>query len=372
MKEFKIMITIDARWINTSGIGTYLRNIIPGIIQSFPDCNFTLLGDIVELTKLEGVNIDRVNLICANSPMYSIQEQIDYILLIPKGTTLYFSTHYNIPLLYSGPMLVMVYDVFHLAMPDLVKGIHKRIYANFMFKAVRHKAKKIITISNFTKHELIKYTGKGRQTITPIHLGVDKEAFSVSKEEPLHKHSYVLYVGNIKPHKNLSALVNAFSNIASDVPHNLILVGKKEGFITGDNAVSIVAKKLGSRIQFTGYVSDQDLKNYYSYADALVFPSLYEGFGFPPLEAMAVRCPVLASNIGPMPEVCGDGALYCDPYDIDDIATKLTILLSNHELRLQLKNKGFSRVQKFTWDKCIQHTIDVIKDLLQHEDRSSL
>ncbi len=359
------MITIDARWLHTSGIGTYLQNVIPGIIKKFPERNFTLLGNLKELQLLDCTKSSRVTLIAANSPMYSIREQFDYLRLIPSGTKLYFATHYNIPLFYRRTMLVMVYDVFHLAMPSLVGGLHKRLYARFMFSAVRRKAKSILTISDFTKTELIKYTGKGKQSILPIHLAVDETWYTETKDKSNHPKPYILYVGNIKPHKNLNALVSAFSLISNNIPHDLILVGKKEGFITGDSDVANQAQSLKERMFFTGYVDDQSLRNYFSHAEAFVFPSLYEGFGLPPLEAMAVNCPVLVSNAGPMPEVCGDGALFCDPYDIGDIAEKLLKILTDSKLRYSLKQKGYEQVRKFSWDSCINETCKIIHEMIE-------
>ena len=358
------MITIDARWLCTSGIGTYLRHIIPGILKYFPDKQFTILGNERDLQRLDGAAESRVRLIPASSPMYSIREQLDYARLIPKETTLYFATHYNVPIFYRGKMLVTVYDLFHLAMPDMVGGLHKGVYARLMFNAVRRKASAIITISNFTKAELNRLTRPGEQPVIPIHLGVDNSWFSIPRSESPHHRPYILYVGNIKPHKNLGALVKAFGSISNRISHDLVLVGKKEGFITGDYIVAIEAQDLKGRVHFTGHVDDMQLRSYFSHADALVFPSLYEGFGLPPLEAMAANCPVLVSNVGPMPEICGDAALYCDPYRIDDIAGKLLTLLSDAQLRDSLRQRGLERARSFTWDRCVRETCDVMRALL--------
>lgn len=358
------MITIDARWLNASGIGTYLRNIIPGILENFPTQEFAILGEPSGISQLLGAGNANVRLINAASPMYSIREQLDYVRLIPKETTLYFATHYNVPLFYRGKMLVTVYDLFHLAMPDLVGGLHKQLYARLMFNAVRHKATAITTISNFSRLELIRFTGQGKQPIVPIYLGVTKDWFSIPQSGSPHRRPYIVYVGNIKPHKNLAALVRAFDSVADRIPHDLILVGKKEGFITGDSSVAIEAKGLEERVHFTGRVDDALLRRYFSYADALVFPSLYEGFGLPPLEAMAASCPILVSNAGPMPEICGDAALYCDPYRIDDIADKMLMLLNDAPLRDALRQRGLERARNFTWDRCIRETCNVMREVL--------
>ena len=360
------MITIDARWINTSGIGTYIKNVLPGIIYKFPQTKFSILGNIIDLRELFDFDESRVSYIQINSPMYSIHEQIEYVRLIPKETKLYFATHYNIPIFFNGKMLVTVYDLFHLAMPKLVGGMHKRLYARYMFNRVRKKADAIVTISNFSKSELIRFTGSGNQQIFPIHLGVDRSWFSIPESESPHSRPYILYVGNIKPHKNLVGLIKAYKKISKQIKHDLVLVGKKEGFITGDCNVELEANGLHDRVYFTGRVDDHSLKRYFSHADMFVFPSLYEGFGLPPLEAMASGCPVLASNAGPMPEICGDAVLYCDPYDISDIAEKMSTLLQDKKLAETLKKRGLNRASTFTWERCINETCEVISSLTQN------
>lgn len=362
------MITIDARWINTSGIGTYLRHIIPGIINQFSTHKITLLGRTDELKNELGPLAYRCELVDACAGMYSVREQLDYARIIPRETKIYFATHYNVPLFYSGRMLVTVYDLMHLAMPQFAPGFHKRFYAKLMFSAVRFKADSILTISEFTKHEMERLFGRFDQPITPIHLGVSDEWFSIPMLPSPHPRPYVLYVGNIKPHKNLKTLVKTFIAMASRVHHDLVLVGKKDGFITGDDEVAKLAQTLGGRIHFTGRVTDDQLHQYFRHAEILVFPSHYEGFGLPPLEAMAAGCPVVVSNAASLPEVCGDAAMYFNPYDVDDLSNKLDLVLANSELRDSLRQSGLARAKSFTWDRCVTKTCDVIQQML---DQSS-
>lgn len=357
------MITIDARWINTSGMGTYLRNTLPGVIAAFPDKQFCLLGDLSVLGTLKWTNRYHVRLVEAKAPMYSLAEQLELVRKIPKETSLFWATHYNIPLLYRGKMLVTVYDLFHLAMPDLVGGLIKRLYAKIMFNAVRRRATAILTISRFTKDEFIRFTGEVKQPIFPIHLGVAEDWFHIPSTDRPYQRKYILFVGNVKPHKNLSALVKAFGSIYDKIPHDLVIVGKKEGFITGDEVVANEAARLGSRVQFTGYVDDEKLRQYFVHAEALVFPSLYEGFGLPPLEAMAAGCPVLASTAASLPEICGDAAVYFDPYRPEDIAVKIIEVLSDEVLRETMQERGYAHARTFTWDKCVNQTCDVIRAL---------
>ena len=360
------MITIDVRFLESSGIGTYLRNLIPGLVARFPESTICLMGDPAKINKIEGlVSVPNVRVIPAFANMYSIQEQIDYLRLIPRATKLYFATHYNIPLLYQGKMLVTIYDLFHLAMPNMVGGIHKTLYAKWMFNAVRRKASSIITISEFTKNELLKLSGpQGDQIITPIHLGVNNRWFTIPKKSSPHPKPFILAVGNVKPHKNLVALIKAYSLIAPQFAHDLVLVGQKEGLITSDKVAQSLSVALGSRIHFTGKVDQEILEQYFAHAACLTFPSLYEGFGLPPLEAMAAHCPVISSNAGPMPEVCGDAVLYFDPHNPQQLAEKLQIVLSDDVMRNSLITRGQSHVKSFTWDRCINQTSQVIHALM--------
>jgi len=358
------MLTIDARWIRASGIGTYLRNTLPEVIAALPDEQFCLLGDKAVMAKLEGLGGSNVRLIEARSAMYSLSEQLEMATKIPKKTSLFWATHYNIPLVYRGKMLVTIYDLFHLALPDLVGGPHKRLYAKCMFNAVRRRANAIITISHFTKKELIRFTGRGKQEIFPIHLGVEDSWFNIKKSVNPHGKAYLLYVGNVKPHKNLSSLIKAFKSIVDKIPHDLVIVGKKEGFITGDRAAASVAASLSDRVYFTDYIEDEMLKQYFAHADAFVLASFYEGFGLPPLEAMAAGCPVIVANTASLPEVCEDAAIYCDPYSYEDIADKMVMVVNDSLLREALKRKGVEHARKFTWEKCVNETCKVIEKVL--------
>lgn len=363
------VVTIDARWINTSGMGTYLRNVLPGVISAFPSKKFYLLGDRVILSKLPWTNSANICLVDTVASMYSIAEQLELVRNIPDKTTIFWSTHYNVPLFYHGKMLVTVYDLFHLAKPELVGGWHKKIYAKLMFWMVRRRAVAILTISRFTMDEFVRFTGKPIQPIYPIHLGVADAWFHIPPSVSPYPKKFILFVGNVKPHKNLSSLVKAFGLICDKVPHDLVIAGKKEGFLTGDSDVANAAVGLGSRVHFTGYVDDETLQQYFAHADAMVFPSLYEGFGLPPLEAMAAGCPVLVSNSGPMPEICGDAALYCDPYSVGDMAAKLLTILNNEPLRATLRQRGLEHARTFTWDRCIVQTCDAIKGALAEQSR---
>ena len=358
------MISIDARWLSASGIGTYLHHVIPGLVQYFSRTKIVLLGDPKQISENAWGRAPNVEVRDLRAPMYSIEEQWKLARVIPRGARLHFATHYPIPLFYLGPLLVTVYDLFHLAMPAIVGGLHKRAYASYMFRAVRQKAAAIITISHFTKQEFIRLVGIGPQETHAIHLGVDEGWFRIPDRPSPHGRPYVVYVGNVKPHKNLPTLLEAFSRLQQRVPHDLVIIGKREGFITGERLPEPLLKSLGERVYFTGRVSDDVLRQYVRHADAMVFPSFYEGFGLPPLEAMAAGCPVITSNAAAIPEVCGEAAVYFDPHSVDELTAKLECLLGDANARQRYRVQGLAHAQRFTWGKCIESTSRVIEGLL--------
>jgi glycosyltransferase involved in cell wall biosynthesis len=363
------VITIDVRMLHASGVGTYLRNLVPLIVSAHSDTQFHLLGRAGEMSNYSWAHRENVSLINCQAPIYSLSEQLELIRAIPKSTVLFWAPHYNIPLLYRGKLLVTVHDVFHLAMPQYVGGLHRQLYAKTMFAILQAKADAILTNSEFTKRELLRLTGTQDQKVFTAYLGVDASWFHIRKGSRPHLTPFLLYVGNVKPHKNLVTLIQAFELIADEIPHDLLIVGKQEGFITGDDVVAAKAGSLGSRVRFTGYVDHCLLQQYFAHADALVFPSLYEGFGLPPLEAMACGCAVIISDVASLPEVFDDAALRCNPHSSEDIADKIQQLLHDIHLRKALRQRGLEHAKQFSWDRCAQETLAVIERILETSTR---
>jgi glycosyltransferase involved in cell wall biosynthesis len=246
-------------------------------------------------------------------------------------------------------------------MPEHTNGLRKQLYAKGMFAMLKRKADAILCVSNFTRDELIRFTGQGPQNIYLTYLGIDDSWFHIEKQQRPHPRPFLLFVGNVKPHKNLKTLLKAFELIKNQIPHDLLIVGQREGFITGDQLIGAKAVALGKRVQFTGYVEDKLLRQYFAHADVLVLPSLYEGFGLPPLEAMACGCPAVVASAAALPEICGGAALYCNPYSPRDIADKIRQLVNDPNLREDLRRKGVERAKQFTWNKCAEQTADVIE-----------
>jgi glycosyltransferase involved in cell wall biosynthesis len=357
-------LAIDARMLHFSGIGTYLRALLPRIIVRAPELTFHLIGDPEELRACSWAAAPNVAMIGCGAKVYSAGEQLQLWRSVPAQCGVLWSPHYNIPMLTGKRLVVTVHDLFHLAMLTELQGVHKRLYARLLFRAVARKAERVICVSEFTAGEMARLTGMERARMQVIHNGVEDSWSGVERVAPPEGRPYFLYVGNVKPHKNLARLVDSFAQVAGRVPQDLVIVGKRDGFITGDEAVGRRAESLGARVRFTGFVDDGELARYFAGADCLVFPSLYEGFGLPPLEAMACGCPVLASRAASLPEVCADAALYCDPYSVQDIADKLVLVASDRTLREDLARRGRARAGQFSWDLAAQQTLAVLREAL--------
>jgi glycosyltransferase involved in cell wall biosynthesis len=365
-------LCIDLRWIDSSGVGIYIKGIMPGIVSALGDTSIVGVGDPSRLQEFSWSRAANVRLIDCRAGRYSLAEQIQLPLAIPRNTDLFFSPYYTIPLLYRGRLAVTVHDLSHRVVPEIIGNTKKRLYAKAMFSTLRRRASLIFTVSSFSKDELIRLTnGERTDNIVPIHLGVDPEWCGAANLPVVRSGLYVVVVGNVKPYKNIGRLVEAFLKIMDRIPHDLVIVGQKDGLITGESPEFFKqARSAGERIQMTGLVAHEDLLSLVGHAQALIMPSLYEGFGLPPLEAMAAGVPVAVANAASLPEVCGTAALYFDPLDVNDIAAKLLLLASDQELSTRLRRDGLEQSKQFQWENCAKKTAEaLVKDLYkQHGD----
>lgn len=362
-------LCIDLRWIDSSGVGVYIKGIMPGIVERLRDVSIVGIGDRDRLQQLSWSQASNVRIVDCHAGRYSVAEQIQLPLAIPRGADLFFSPYYSIPLLYRGRLAVTVHDLSHRVIPEIIGDPKKNIYAKTMFRALRKRASVIFTVSNFSKSELLRLTtGPHEDNIIPTHLGISAEWYGAAQLLRSHSRPYFIYVGNIKPYKNLRRLVEAFLKIKDQVPQDLVIVGQSEGLITGESAEFFERVRGASeRIRLTGFVSHQELLSLVGHAHALIMPSLYEGFGLPPIEAMAAGVPAVVARAASLPEVCGDSALYFDPLDVEDIATKLFTIALDAELRRRLREKGLQHSRLFTWEACSEKTADALRANLGSE-----
>lgn len=366
--NFQYSICIDCRMITNSGIGTYIKNLVPKIVKAKPHWHFDIL--IPKETDNVFFYFDKYkncSIRICNEKIFSLFEQKMFFLLSMKKYDLLWVPNFNIPWIYRGKMLVTVHDVFHLARPEWAGSLLHVLYAKFMLNLVKKYATKVLTVSEFSKNELISLCGFSSEKIIVNSLGVDNFWFASDCEVEMlpYGKKYILFVGNIKPNKNLCGLIKAFNKVRDLVDFDLVIVGKKEGFMTGDESFLSEYNKNPSRIFFSGYVDDNKLREYYRHAEMLVFPSLYEGFGLPVLEAMACGCPVVCSDVASLPEVAGDAAVFFDPQCPDDMANKILLVNNSKNLRDRLVLHGKNRVASFKWEITAQNILSSLEMLLE-------
>ncbi len=235
--------------------------------------------------------------------------------------------------------------------------LKQRVYLSYMQKHQLRTATKIIAVSKATKLDLVKKIKLPKNKINVVYEGLNKDLFRIdTKGNSLR--DYYLFVGTVQPRKNLERIIRALAKIKDK---NLVIAGSK-GWMSDE--IYDLPKELGieDRVKFLGYVPDEKLPALYSNAQALIFPSLFEGFGLPILEAQACGCPVVTSNQSSMPEVAGKGAIYVDPYSVDDIVRGME-RLQGTGYRLQLIKAGFENIKRFSWEKCAAQTLEVLESV---------
>ena len=286
-------------------------------------------------------------------------------ILSRDGIDLLHAPGYVMPRICPCPALVTVYDVIAIKFPELCKRTNALHYGLMLPRTLR-RAARILAASERTRDDLVALLDADPERIEVVYPGVDEAFQPVEDPERLAEvrtrlglpERFILFVGNIEPKKNLPTLIRAFALLKRHrrIPHRLVIAGKK-GWKCGDVFRAVRDEGLESEVIFPGYVPLENLPALYSMAELFAFPSLYEGFGLPPLEAMACGTPVVASNAGALPEVLGDAALQVDPLDVDALQKVIHKILTNQFLRRHLSEAGRKRAARFTWAENARKTI---------------
>ncbi len=281
--------------------------------------------------------------------------------------------NYIVPPFVHGKTVVTVHDMVYRAFPETVRGRTRRMLELGLHKSMR-RADRIVTDSEFSKSEIIKYYPEFAEKIRVVPCGVDSERFHPETDpETLSKvketyglpEEYFLYLGTLEPRKNLERLIDAYAQFAKKVenPAKLVLAGGK-GWLYDGIFQKVQELGLSEQVLFTQYIADEDLCALMSGALAFVFPSIYEGFGMPPLEAMACGTPVLVSDAASLPEVTGDSAVIVKADSTDSIAEGLYKLYTDEALRRRLSAEGLARAKEFSWERSAQLLYEVYSELL--------
>ncbi|MDR2143662.1 MAG: glycosyltransferase family 4 protein [Treponema sp.] len=320
-----MIITVDCRMINSSGIGVYLRGCLPWFLNS--DNGFILLGDPAEISPLVSGRSNAAISACTVKP-FSPRELFFFprsLLRKINGTDLYYSPFFNIPGGIRIPVYTSIHDIIFPDMPELVSppGLFVRM---FFFRRAAAGSKKIFTVSRFSKSRIEHFLGGGKEVIV-THSAVQPLFLSSGKRD-LQKTETIVFIGNIKKHKGLDILLEAFAEAKKNgLRHKLVIAGSAGNFKTRDNEI-LRKIETAADLEFTGFVSDEKLARLLSEAALLVQPSLYEGFGLPPLEAMALGTKALVSDIPVFREIySGFPVTFFRAGDSADLKAKMESLL---------------------------------------------
>ena len=275
----------------------------------------------------------------------------------------------NVPLPFDGPLVLTVHDLSWIRFPDMHPIERVRAMDKYFESGLR-RATRVLTDSQFVKHEIMDVFGLSADIIHSVGLGVDASFQPLSQamtKQVLSKFNlqhgdYLLAVGTLEPRKNLQMALEAFLALPKVVRqrHPMVLVGMM-GWHSSPLESQLAPLLASGEVRQLGYLTREDLAVVVAGACALVYPSIYEGFGLPPLEAMTCGVPVIASNVSSIPEVVGDTGMLVDPQDVSGLANAMTMILSAKEVRASLSVKALIRSQSFSWDQCASETIDVYR-----------
>lgn len=358
-----------------SGIGTYTYELAKRLKSDdeiqFCGNLFNFCGRNDNSEALQGIDMD----ITVRKLMpYGVYRRIwdllpiTYENLFPKKVALNLFFNFIVPPKMRGKIITTVYDMTYVRFPETMDARNLRRISAGMERSAK-RSDRIITISEFSKREIIDLLGVPEEKVSVIYSAPSFSEETADSEVTLGKYGitkpYILYVGTIEPRKNLVRLIHAFEMLKRNekLPYRLVLAGGK-GWQNEEIYRAAKESPFAEDIIFTGYISNSERNCLYQNAELFVFPSLYEGFGMPPLEAMHWGCPVVTSDAASMPEICGDATALVNPLDEEDIVKGIMAVLSDKEYAESLRKKGYEREKKFTWETSAQQLISVCKEVL--------
>lgn len=364
-------IGVDARKIKDFGIGVYIQNLVKNLLLLDKENKYILFFDPADIDDFSFPQT-RVEKVINRSGKYSLGEHFTLSWQSRrKKVDLFFSPHYVMPVFLNCLKVVTIHDLIHLKFPEFLPRRGAHLYARLMFRQTARAADRIITDSHHTKSDICRILKADPRRIEVVYPALDEAFFGSENPEEIKqlkekwgvKKDYILYLGSEKPHKNLKNALLAFSKLAGKTDLTFVIRGAdlKKNESLGQMSTSF---DLEERVTFLDFIPKKELPFLYRGAKLLVFPSLYEGFGLPVLEAMACGCPVVASDAASLPEVCGEAAYYIDPYSIESIAEGIYKVISDQNLRKTLIGRGLERAKLFSWEKAAKRVLNIFEDVL--------
>lgn len=372
-KEIRLGIDIRSALHQPAGIGHYVRGLLQGLDVLPPKdregFNFVLFSD--QCFELSDLSLKHQSMICPCRPLFHPWSW--YQVMVQRVVDIYLSpASLFLPAFSFGRAVPIIHDLSVFIYPK-AHAFKTHFLVRLLMPLAVIMSRKIITVSESTKKDLVERFALNLDKVEAIHEGSLVSAKCRAKSANLQRKAqsykalkpFILYLGTLEPRKNVQALIKAFQIVVSKLDsanYKLVIVGKK-GWKYQEIFDLVKKLDLTKKVVFTGYVSNEEKIWFYQNAKVFVFPSFYEGFGLPPLEAMSFGCPVVLSNISSLPEVGGKAAIYVDPDDINSIAQGIIQILRMQEFEYtQLRKRSSEQSAKFSWTKCARETLKMINE----------
>lgn len=321
----KYRMIFDLRWLNSGGIGRFCDQV---------SCSIS----VSRMEKIDGGISDILSI----RDIFRLSK-----MMFNKGY--FFSPGYNGPMLGTNRAIITVHDLMHLKFPSYL-NLKNKIYYWLIVRRIVRNSPLVFTVSNFTREEICKWAKVDKDKIVVLYNGLDRQFYHEDVEPIVRAKPYFFYVGNNKPHKNLVRLIRSFYLSGLQDRCDLLLSCS----ITKEIEDIVAELDIQDSVIFLNGIEEEMLPRYYKGAIATTMVTLYEGFGLPIIESMAVGTPVITSNVTSMPEIAGDAAFLADPYSVDSIANGMKMVFEDADLRSDLSAKGLERAKDFSWDKTRQ------------------
>ena len=349
------------------GTETYARSLIDALAEEDADNEYSvyLSREAADLDVTPGPNFKRIItpvVAMQRAARYGWEQAVLPFQLLLQKPDLVHSLGYVSPLAAQCPQVVTVHDVNYLGHKGRRTAVGRKAFQFFVERTVK-RADRVITVSEFSRDEIVRHMNVPKDKVTVVHsAGRDSTDEATAPHESGIVQSigrpYILAFSSLSAHKNIPRLIEAYSKISSDVPHALVLVGHLPEKTEARTQMQSAGH---DRIVFTGYIPDEEVDALMRSASLFAFPSLYEGFGLPILDAQHAGVPVACSSAGALPEVAGEGAVKFDPQSVDDMAQALRRCLLDMDLRDKLIAAGYDNASQFSWSRTAQQTLDVYR-----------
>jgi glycosyltransferase involved in cell wall biosynthesis len=395
-KLLGVKIALDIRRVTDFGVGTYIRNIVRALAAIDCENEYFLIGPADRFSEFDFES--HATACCGDTAAselppnffpvpFDYEEEsarslieLDRVLRHTGCNVLHVPHLFWYPRRARCPYVVTVHDLLAFFHPSTNGSEVKRLLHNFFTRRALDKAARILAVSKFTRNEIVRVYGTPAEKISVVYNAIDERfrrghAGAADREMMIHRYQvtypFLLYAGNIKPHKNVNRIIDAFSALKGELEKDgsyadlkLVIIGD-ELSKHPDLRRTVIRGAVQNDVRFLGFVPIDVLRVFYDLAKVFVFPSLYEGFGLPPLEAMAHGTPVVTSNLTSLPEVVGNAAVLVNPENTFEIMRAVYRVLTDQSLRDELKERGYQQANTFSWEEAARRTLDTYREVAQ-------